>query len=442
MFNARKAAELAAIGLHSMQSRAQDFAGITTSDGENFYTKRGPGIVRQVFTKDALDRLHGLHAIGHTRYPTVEDTPYQENIQPIEGIYGSANFYLIHNGNLTNQADLIKILGINRFKTSMDTELIVRLLEKYSTGDIIADLSKVCKMLQGSYCLILLFKDSIIAICDPTTNRPLSIGTSGAETICIASETCAFETLDMQFLERVEPGTFVHLTNTGIERHRFAKAVPKKCLFELVYFSQPTSNVFGIDLMDYRERIGRKLEEAYPVPGADIVVGVPDSGNLFAIGYGASGRSGKFLPVITRNHYVGRSFIEASQELRDAQVAQKFQISPDAVRGKRIVVVDDSIVRLTTMPVIVRRLRAAGAKEVHVRIAFPPVKHPCIYGINTPQYSELVASRLSIDIIRKQLKADSLAYIDLEDLIALTDDAPENWCTACVTGQYWQQVYA
>lgn len=446
IIGARKAAERAMLGLHAMQHRAIDYAGIATTDAEHFYEKLGAGVARQIFLKKIddsghieLDLLHGASAIGHLRYPTVQDDGDRMNIQPIEARYGDEKFYLAHNGNLTNTDALLRKLEGAELRTNMDSELIAHLLAKEHTGDLLKDLGNVCNYLEGSYSLILMFADRLIAVRDPRGNRPLTVGRINGSTV-VASETCALETLEATVKGDVPAGCIHEFSEDGsVREYRFTGPHARKlCIFELVYYSHPTSVTFNTPILGFRERLGEEFERMAPVPGADLVVGVPDSGTAFAVGWGKSGRSGTFHPVIVRNHYVGRTFIASNQTLRDMEVAQKFQFDVSAIAGKRIVLIDDSIVRLTTLPKVVRRLKTNGAKEVHVRIAFPPIKHPCLYGINTPTYEELSAANLTTEEIREKAGADSLVFMDLDMLKGIADGP--GYCDACVTGKYWHKA--
>lgn len=434
--NQRKATELTTIGLHGNQHRAIDYAGIVSSDGVNFYRERGTGLVRRVFSKEVLDRLHGKDALGHIRYPTVADDETRDNIQPIIGTYNNQPIAIAHNGNLTNVEVLRTMLPSSRLSTSMDTEYILRLLEMQQSGNIEHDLSTVFALLEGSFSLGILLPDRLLAIADKSGNRPLSIGRIG-DGYCISSETCAFPNVGAQFVQNVEPGTIVSIHRDGITIKRFAEAQEKKCRFEGIYFSHPASQVFGETVSQFRVSLGRILEEHCPVRGgADIVTPIPDSSNFIAMGYGESGRSGKYYPVIARNHYVGRTFIAATQLKRNTEVAQKFTFSAEEIFGKRIVVVDDSIVRGTTLPSIVRVLRELGAHAIHVRIAAPPIRYSCTYGINTPTRTELIAARCTTDEICHEVGADSLEFLPLEILKTLSSD-PERFCFSCMSGKYW-----
>ncbi len=434
--NAEKASSLAAIGLHGNQHRAIDYAGIASSDGVRMYHKHGSGVTRQVFTPAVLETLPGMHALGHIRYPTVADNKILRNIQPVLGRYNGISFALAHNGNITNVDELKELVPTSSLLTSMDTEYMVRILERAETGDFERDVMNMLRCIKGSFAVGILTPTRLIAIRDPSGNRPLSIGKiNGGH--CISSETCAFSNIGAEFVSDVEAGSMVSIGPNGITTTHFAKKDEKKCRFEAIYYSHPSSTVFGEPLTNFRMRLGRMLEKRCPVPGgADIVTPIPDSSNFIAMGYGENGHSGKYFPVIIRNHYVGRTFIAATQTKRSAEVAQKFAFTDDEIFDKRIVVIDDSIVRGTTLPVIVGILRKLGAKEVHVRIGSPPIMHSCKYGINTPTTEELIASTQSPTQICTWLGADSLEFLPIEALKELSPN-PRSFCFACMDGEYW-----
>lgn len=438
VWNAPRAAELVAIGLHNLQHRATDYAGITSSDGEHLYTKHGVGIARHVFKQGATDHLHGRSAIGHIRYPTVSDDKSRVNIQPIVGNYDGNPIAIAHNGNITNTEELklMKALSVSKLSTSMDTEYILRILEAKCSGNIIKDLRETLSVLKGSFSLLILSPRFLIAVRDKSGNRPLSIGKMDNGAFCVSSETCAFPNVHATHLCDVDAGTMVIIDGDGLRVHSFAKAEEHKCRFEGIYYAHPASMMFGENVARFRMKIGRALEELFPVLDADIVVPVPDSANLIAMGYAESGCSGTLFPAITRNHYVGRTFIAPTQGERDTKVAQKFTFAEEEIRGKVIVLIDDSIVRGTTLPRITEKLRKLGAKEIHVRIGSPPISHPCRYGINTPTYDELIATRMPTNQIRIHCGADSLEFLPLETLMSLSD-SPDRYCYACMSGQYW-----
>ena len=436
-FNASKAAERTVICLHGNQHRAREFTGIVTSDGTNLFRETGKGIAREVFSdRDKLNRLHGRHAVGHIRYSTIqrkEDDKYRDNIQPIKGWYGNKEFALAHNGNLYNLEELQSLLGAPR-STRMDSEYIVRLLEKWQTGDLLRDLQKVFSVLKGSYSLGILFPDKLLAVRDSSGNRPLSIGKLD-ESYFISSETCGFSGVGAELVQDVEAGQIVTIDTGGIHAWSFAEPRLQQCRFEGNYFSLPTSLTFGEEVDEYRLRLGRALQDHCPAPGADIVTPVPDSSNYIAMGYAESGKSGVWRPVITRSHY-GRSFIAASQVERDETVALKFSFSPHAIRGRSIVVVDDSLVRGTTLRKVVAEMRRYKPREIHIRSGSPKIKYPCLYGIDTPDASKLIAAtHATNEELCRELNADSVEFLPLEVQKELTPN-PGNYCFACMDGEY------
>ncbi len=440
VFGAAKAAELTVIGLHGNQHRAIEFAGIASSDGTNIFREVGAGLARQVFSDpNKINRLHGRHALGHIRYSTSKrqkDDQYRDNIHPVIGWYRGKKFALVHNGNLTNLDELSKLLNRRPMETTMDTEYIVRLIEHFANEEhLIAVLSKVFSVLKGSYSLGILFPDCLVAVRDSSGNRPLSLGRLG-ESYFISSETCGFSGLGVELLRDIEPGQIVTIDQDGARSWPFSEAQEKKCRFEGNYFSHPSSLTFGEPVSDYRKKLGRALEDHCPAHGADIVVPVPDSARFIAMGYAESRQSGSYDEAIIRSHYVGRTFIAADQAKRDAEVAQKFTFAPHAIAGKKIVVVDDSIVRGTTLPKIVGELRRYGAKEVHVRIGSPPIKYPCLYGIDTPAQDELLSWTHQKAAICAKVGADSLQFLPLEVLKELSPN-PRSFCFACMDGNYW-----
>lgn len=436
------AATLTAIGLHVEQHRAIDYAGMATVDDEGLFNRRrGAGLSRQFFTEQVLAQLRGKWALGHIRYPTVEDAgrdDIQTDIQPLKGRYKNQQFALVHNGTIANLEELETEVPLSLRSTSLDTEVIVRLIEKNATGNLEEDLQKAFLKLKGSFTLGILMPDCLIAVCDPSQNRPLSIGKLLDGGYCITSETCVLPNVRATFVQDVAPGTMVFITKNGLREVRFAEAKPRRCIFEKIYLAHPGSVVFDDPVHEFRMRLGQKLEEEAPVEGgADVVAAIPDSANFIAMGYGM-GNSGDHFPVVTRNHYIGRTFIAPTQALRDSMVANKFTFIPEAIKGKRIVLVDDSIVRGTTTRNIAHALRHMGAAAVHVRIGSPPIISPCKYGVDTRTHNELVMSHLIKEELRLRIGADSLEFISMEGLQSL-DPSPESYCYACFNGQYWHE---
>ncbi|KND51774.1 MAG: amidophosphoribosyltransferase [Parcubacteria bacterium C7867-001] len=433
VFDMPKAAELTVMGLHGLQHRAQDFAGIVSTDGVNFYRERGAGVTRNVFSDPAvLDRLHGHTAVGHIRYSTRDDKDdhRRDNTQPVIGIYADAPIAIAHNGNLTNIPELEGKFPEVKCATSMDTEWILQLLRVFATGDLCKDLASVFPHLRGSYSLVILYKDRLIAVRDPSGNRPLWIGRINGGYV-VASETCAFANVDALTLQRVKPGSMVSIGSEGLEEILFSEPRLRHCCFEDIYFSNPASK----GVMEFRKRLGAALEASAPA-SADVVVPIPDSANFIAEGYAKSGRSGTYSQLILRNHYVGRTFTAATQARRDEEVARKFLFAGDEIRGKRLVLIDDSIVRGTTLPKIVSKLRMFGALEVHVRIGSPPITHACWYGMDFPDEGKLIATHHNPNTLASFVGADSLEYLPLAELKKLYEE-PEHRCFACMDGQYW-----
>ncbi len=443
-----EAAKLAYLGLYAQQHRGQESAGIVSSTGKKIHPHKGMGQVAEVFTEEVLQSLAGSLAIGHTRYSTAGDTVLL-NAQPLTVGLNKGVVSIAHNGNLTNARQLRKALEDSGsiFQTSSDTEVILHLIARSSKPAFESALAESLLQVDGAYSLVLLLEDQIYAVRDPQGFRPLAIGylpireTGAAPEIpgdvayVFASETCAFDLIGAQYLGDVQPGEIVRVDARGLQRSRFAPAVPKAfCVFEHVYFSRPDSQVFGRSVHRSRENLGRRLAREAPAD-ADIVVPVPDSGVAAAIGYAAeSGLPFKF--ALIRNHYVGRTFIEPEQHIRDFGVKLKLNPVRSILEGQRIVLVDDSIVRGTTSRKIVRIMRQAGAREVHVRISCPTTVAPCFYGVDTPTQKELIAFNHSIDQIREYIGADSLAYLSLEGLREAVSDTNGEFCTACYTGQY------
>jgi len=382
-----------------------------------------------------ISKLPGESAIGHTRYSTAGDTVLT-NAQPVVIDCNKGKLALGHNGNLTNAIELRKKLEHRGsiFQTTSDTEVIVHLIARSNARNLSGAIADALNQVEGAYSLLLLTPDEIFAVRDPRGFRPLAIGRLNGSWVA-ASETCAFDLIDAEYVRDVEPGEMVRISRSGLESIRFAPEKPNQfCVFEHVYFSRPDSVVFGKPVNETRERLGRLLAQEHPVE-ADIVVPVPDSGVPAAVGYAAE--SGiPFRMGLIRNHYVGRTFIEPSQAIRDFGVKLKLNPIRRMIEGKRVILVDDSIVRGTTSRKIVRLVREAGATEVHVRISCPPTISPCYYGVDTPRREELIAANNSVEEIRQYLGADSLGYVSLPSLRAAVQDTKGNFCTSCYTGSY------
>ncbi|HUJ29785.1 MAG TPA: amidophosphoribosyltransferase [Candidatus Acidoferrum sp.] len=435
IFGHPEAAKLAYLGIYALQHRGQESAGIASSDGVDVHAHKALGLVQEIFTPEVIARLQGGAAISHTRYSTAGDTSLT-NAQPVVIDCNRGKLALGHNGNLTNALEVRRRLEHRGsiFQTTSDTEVIVHLVARSAARNLPGALADALSQVEGAYSLVLLTRDELYAIRDPRGFRPLNLGRLDGAWV-VASETCAFDLIDAEYVREIEPGEMVRISNSGIESIRFAPEKPHQyCIFEHVYFSRPDSVVFGRPVNQSRERLGRLLAREHPVE-ADIVAPVPDSGVPAAVGYAAE--SGiPFRMALIRNHYVGRTFIEPEQAIRDFGVKLKLNPVRRMLEGQRIVLVDDSIVRGTTSRKIVRMVREAGATEVHVRISCPPTISPCYYGVDTPRRDELIASRQSVEEIRQFLGADSLGYLSLESMRAAVEDTGGKFCTSCYTGNY------
>ncbi len=430
-----EAAKLTYLGLYALQHRGQESAGIAASDGQLLLTHKGMGHVAEVFSQEILSGLPGHSAIGHTRYSTAGDTDLK-NAQPITVSCQKGQVALAHNGNLVNAAALRRELESRGdiFQTSSDSEVILHYFARSKQAGIPESFAEALDKVVGAYSLVMLFKESVYAIRDPRGFRPLIIGRLDGAYV-VASETCAFDLINATLLREVEPGEMVILDGRGITSLHFAPPVRHaQCIFEHVYFSRPDSVVFGRSVQTSREMLGRLLAREHPAE-ADLVVPVPDSGVAAAIGFAdESGIPLKF--GLIRNHYIGRTFIEPSQAIRDFGVKMKLNPVRSLLEGKRIVLVDDSIIRGTTSRKIVRIVREAGAKEVHMRISCPPTVSPCYYGIDTPTKNELIASTHSVEEIRQFIGADTLGYLSLEGMRHAVEDTQGRYCLACYTANY------
>src|SRR5579871_4222757 len=435
-----EAAKLAYLGLYSLQHRGQESAGICSSDGQEIHSHRSMGHVADIFTNAVLEQLPGSLAIGHTRYSTAGDTALL-NAQPFSVACNKGRIAIAHNGNITNASELRRELERRGsiFQASSDTEVILHLVAHSRERTLSGALRDALLQLDGAFSLVFLAEDRVIVARDPRGFRPLAAGqmefSGGRIAHVFASETCAFDLIGAVYLNEVEPGEMVTVGPEGVTRERYAPEQPRsQCVFEHVYFSRPDSIVFGRPVQDSRELMGVLLARESPVP-ADIVVPVPDSGNAAALGYSAE--SGlPYRQALIRNHYVGRTFIEPSQAIRDFGVKLKLNPIRSLLEGKSVILVDDSIVRGTTSRKIVRMVRNAGAREVHLRISCPPTISPCFYGVDTPNKSELIAANSSIEEIRRFVEADSLAYLSMDALQRAVADTRGEYCYACYTGDY------
>ncbi len=425
-------------GLFAQQHRGQESAGIAVSDGTRLHGHMGMGLVSQVFNARMLrEELTGRGAIGHVRYSTTGSSKLC-NAQPLLREFSMGPVAVAHNGNLINAAALrgdYESRG-HIFQSTTDTEIIVHLLADPAHLSKPDPLPHVLRHLQGAYSLLFLFADRIEAVRDPWGVRPLALGKTHEGHWCVASETCAFDAIDATFVRHVEPGEIVRIDDAGLSSRRFTEPAPQTahCVFEHVYFANPASRIFDENVHTVRQALGRQLAQEAPVE-ADYVMPMPDSGRSAALGFAQqSGIS--FNEGIVPNRFVGRTFILPNQIQRDRAVSMKLNIIPDVVGGKRIVIVEDSIVRGTTTRSKMRALRRAGASEIHLRVSCPPIRHPCFYGIDFPTAAELIASNRTIEQIRDFIEVDSLAYLSLEGMLSCVKLPKERYCTACWSGEY------
>lgn len=435
VFNHFDAARLTYLGLYALQHRGQENAGIATSDGRQVHCEKGNGYVADIFSREKLNELAGTQAIGHTRYSTAGGSGLL-NAQPVLVSCSKGQVALCHNGNLTNADELRSELEGQGsiFQTTSDSEVILHLVARSTEPNFEMALKEALRRVEGAFSLLVMTPDRLYAIRDPRGFRPLCLGKLGEATV-FASETCAFDLIEASYVRDVEPGEIFVAEAAGQRSFPWTEVQPHSfCIFEHVYFSRPDSVVFGRPVQRSREWLGRSLAREAPAD-ADIVVPVPDSGVSAALGF--AHESG--LPLqfgLIRNHYVGRTFIEPKQTIRHFGVKVKLNPVREILNGQRVVLIDDSIVRGTTSQKIVRMVRSAGAREVHVRISCPPTVSPCFYGIDTPTKKELIAANQSVEEIRAFIEADSLAYLSLEALKnSVEGDAP-HYCTACFTGNY------
>ena len=436
IFGHEEAANLTYLGLYALQHRGQEASGIVSGDGEQFYIQKGMGLVADIYNKTTLEKLPGRMAIGHNRYSTAGGNDLK-NVQPFNVNFAFGNMALAHNGNLINSQVLRNELEAYGaiFQSTSDTEVIIHLIAHSRASTFLARVMDALNQVRGAFSLVLMTDNGLIAVRDPHGLRPLCLGRVRGSWV-VASETCAFDLLDAEYIREIEPGELVVLSDQGIDSHRpFPKVDPAMCVFEYVYFARPDSRIFGANAVySTRKALGRRLAKESWVE-ADIVIPVPDSGVPAALGYSEGGGI-PFETGLIRNHYVGRTFIEPEQSIRHFGVKVKLNAVPEVLAGKRVVVVDDSLVRGTTSRKIVKMLRNAGAKEVHMRISSPPIISPCFYGIDTPTKKELIASNHSTEEIRKYITADSLAYLSLDGMLQSSPGVPAQYCNACFTEKY------
>ncbi|DAB30832.1 MAG TPA: amidophosphoribosyltransferase [Sulfurimonas sp. UBA12504] len=436
IYGHQEASKLAYFSLHSLQHRGQEAAGISSSDGKKLHTIKNRGLVMRVFNERKLATLSGSSAVGHTRYSTAGDDSILD-AQPVFARYDLGEMAIVHNGNLTN-AEEVRNKLIEKgaiFQTFMDTENLIHLIAKSEKEKLIDRIIDAVHRIEGAFSLVFLSRTKMFAMRDRHGFRPLSLGRLPNSGYIVASETCAFDLVGAEFIRDVRPGELlVFSEGAEPESIQVFEPTPKHCIFEYVYFARPDSMVFGQSVYQTRKNMGKELAKVQPVE-ADVVIPVPDGGVPAAIGY-AQESGIPYEMGIMRNHYIGRTFIEPTQEMRDLKVKMKLSPMPNVITGKRVIVIDDSIVRGTTSKRIVRMLKEAGAKEVHMRVSSPPTTDPCYYGVDTPNKDKLIAANMTLEEICEYIEADSLAYLDEPSLLRSVNATEDNYCTACFTGKY------
>ncbi len=435
VYNHPEASNLVYLGLHGLQHRGQESAGIVSSDGTALYVEKGMGLVSEIFRKEELSRLKGPIAIGHNRYSTCGESS-MKNVQPIVVNYALGSMALAHNGNLVNAQFLRRELEYHGsiFQSTLDSEVIVHLIALSRKETFLERVIDALKMVRGAYSLLILTERELIAVRDTYGVRPLSLGKIDGSYV-ISSETSAFDLIRATFIRDIYPGEVLMINEEGLHSYMpFPKTREAMCIFEHIYFARPDSYIFGESVDIIRKRMGLILaKESYV--DADIVIPVPDSGVPAALGY-SMGSGIPFDNGLIRSHYVGRTFIEPSQSIRHFGVRLKLNPVREAIKGKRVIVVDDSIVRGTTSKKIISMIREAGAREVHMRIASPPVRFSCFYGIDTPTRKELIAARKDIEEIGRYLEADTLSYLSIEGMLRAVNNSSDRFCVACFDGNY------
>jgi amidophosphoribosyltransferase len=436
IFGHEEASWLTYLGLYALQHRGQEGTGICSTDGRRLHVHRDQGLVAEAYRGETFQHLPGHGAIGHNRYST-SGAGSLSNLQPLLASYRDGTIALAHNGNLVNARELheeCEHLG-SIFQTTVDSEVIVHLVARAKPPDLGGRLLQALSRVRGAYSLVALTPDRMIGIRDPHGFRPLCLGKLDRAWV-LASESCALDLLDAEYVREVEPGEMVTVTQEGLETRRFGgDASRSECIFEHVYFARPDSRAFGRGVNEVRVRLGRQLAREHPAE-ADVVMAVPDSSNAAALGFSQEAQ----IPLehgLIRNHYVGRTFISPSQNLRNLGVRLKYNAVREVVEGRSVVVVDDSVVRVTTSRSLMRIVREAGARAIHFRVSSPPVKHPCYYGIDMPTYDELVANQRTLEEIRDYIGVDSLGYLSTEGMLrAVRGEDASGACAACFTGEY------
>jgi len=435
IFGHTDAARLTYLGLYALQHRGQESAGIVVSDGKRMSAHKGMGLVADIFSHEILEKLPGHLAMGHVRYSTTGSSAIK-NAQPFFVRYSEGSIAIAHNGNLVNTMRLRDELERSGsiFQSTMDSEVVIHLIARSKETNLEKRIIDSLAQIKGAYSFALLTEDKLIAVRDPRGFRPLCLGKlDGA--YCIASETCALDLIQAEYVRDIEPGEMLLIENSGLRSVRpFSLQNHSFCIFEFIYFARPDSNIFGKSVYLTRKRLGMQLAKECPVE-ADLVMPIPDSGNYAALGYAE--QSGiPFEMGMVRNHYVGRTFIEPSQYIRDLGVKVKLNPVREVIKGKRVVIVEDSIVRGTTSRTRIRTLRDAGAKEVHMRVSCPPHRFPCFYGIDFPTKKELIASSHTLKEIRDYIGLDSIGYLSLEGMLESMYLDKGEFCTACFSGNY------
>jgi amidophosphoribosyltransferase len=435
VYGHKEAANLAYLGLYALQHRGQESAGITSCDHGQMYREVGMGLVADIFNTKRIKRLPGNMALAHNRYSTAGESKIM-NAQPCLINYAKGSLALAHNGNLVN-ANTIREALVEEgaiFQSTNDSEVVVHLIAHSHSETFVERVVEALLAVSGAYSLALMTDTEVVAARDPYGFRPLCLGKLDGGYI-VASESCVMDLIEAEFIREIEPGEVLLINKDGLQSFfPFRKMDVKRCVFEHIYFARPDSFLFGENVYAVRKRMGVALARQSPVE-ADIVVPVPDSGNISALGY--SEESGiPFEMGLIRNHYVGRTFIEPKSQIRHFGVKVKLNAVKEVIKGKRVIIIDDSIVRGTTSRKIVKMVRAAGAKEVHVRISSPPTLYPCYYGIDTPDREELIASKHTLEETRRYVTADTLEYIDIDNMMGIMKDERSSYCAACFDGEY------
>jgi len=432
--NVKDAYQTLYFSLFGLQHRGQESCGIVISDGKNIYQKKGMGLVYDVFLSENSNELKGYYGIGHVRYSTTGSSKV-ENTQPFVADYKGKTYAIAHNGNLTNSYQLRKKLEENGtiFQTTMDTEIIMHLIVKSKKDTFEGKLIDAVLKLEGAFSLVIFTPTCIYAVKDPYGIRPLSLGKIN-DGYVVASESCAFDLIEAKYIREIEGGEIIKIDKEGVKSINYGKKKDARCIFEFIYFARPDSMVFGESVYKVRKNFGMKLAEEFPFDG-DIVIPIPDSGNIAAIGFSEKKKI-PFEMGMIRNHYIGRTFIQPFQTTREMQVKIKLNPVKEIIKGKKVIVIEDSIVRGTTSKFRIKSLRKAGAKKIYMGVSCPPIKFPCFYGIDFTTREELAASKKEIEEIRKSIGLDGLYYISLEGMLSSSSISPEGFCTACFTGKY------